>query len=151
MSIHVLVTVYILIQISTNLSIKFLVTFRTFVYFFLAMYLLVAVRLIFRSKSFVTLVTRKRLFSRMMGLNVALQVAWPRKRFATFITAKCWFLRGWLLPIIPFRQNLLLSFGWPRKYVHWTKLAIDLIIFQLCHEFISPENYTHKKIPVGLP
>jgi hypothetical protein len=34
-----------------------------------------------------------------------------------------------------------LSFGWPRKYIHWTKLAIDLIIFQLCHKLISPTKY----------
>jgi hypothetical protein len=39
---------------------------------------------------------------------------------------------------------LLLSFRWPRKCVHGTKLVIEFVILQLCHELISPENI-HKK------
>jgi hypothetical protein len=143
MSIHILNTVYILVQISTNLSIKFLMTSCTFVPP-LAVGFLMAFQRIGGCEGFFTPFTRKCLLTSMYSFHMALETIGPCEHFTTLNTTIARLFRRWLLPVVPFSENLLLSLGWPRKCVHSTKLAINLIIFQLCNEMVSPTKYRNR-------
>jgi hypothetical protein len=78
---------YGLVARFSHLSTKFLMTSCTFEGLFFGMHLIVTVQFIFRRERFDTLVTSKRLFSRMKRLNVVLQVGSMREYFFTVIAA----------------------------------------------------------------